>query len=128
MIGPLPRLAARPNVSTGGLVRAVLDANVLVRFFLTPQGGNAKLLDAILADAFTLVSSDFILAEVADVLGRRHLQKFGPYPPAFIVEAIDGLRAKAHVVAGTFEVFAVAKDPKDNPVLACASKATRTFL
>ncbi len=61
-------------------------------------------------------------------MGAPHVQKFGPYPPAFIAGAIAGLRAKAHVVEGTFEVFAVAKDPKDNPVLACAVEGHADFL
>ena len=108
--------------------RAVLDTNILARLLLTPRGFSARLLGLLEAGRFVLITSEFILAEVADVLARPHVQRYGPYPPREIAEAMDALRAIATVVPGRYEVFVVAGDPDDNPVLACALDGNADFV
>ena len=108
--------------------RAVLDSNILARFLLTPRGFSGRLLGIIEAGGFTLVTCEAILAEVTDVLARPHVQRYGPYPQHEIVEAVDALRGVAEVVPGRYEVFTVADDPKDNPVLACALEGHADFV
>ena len=108
--------------------RAVLDSNILSRFLLTPRGFSARLLDIIEAGGFVLVTCETILDEVSDVLARPHVQRYGPYPQSEIREAVDALRGVADVVPGRFKVFAVANDPKDNPVLACALEGDADFV
>lgn len=116
-----------PSVSTPA-PRAVLDANILTRVLLTPRGFSARLLDMLEAGQFILLTSEFILAEVADLLARPHVQRYGPYPPREIREAVEALRAIATVVPGRYEVFAVADDPDDNPILACALEGNANFV
>jgi len=108
--------------------RAVLDSNILSRFLLTPRGFSARLLEIIEAGGFVLVTCEAILAEVTNVLARPHVQRYGPYPQNEIAEAVDALRGVADVVPGRFKVFAVADDPKDNPVLACALEGHADFV
>ncbi len=109
-------------------LRAVLDSNILARFLLTPRGFSGRLLGILETGGFTLVTSEAILTEVSDVLARPHVQRYGPYPPHEIVEAVDALRGVAEVVPGRYEVFTVADDPKDNPVLACALEGHADFV
>lgn len=109
-------------------LRAVLDSNILARFLLTPRGFSGRLLGILETGGFTLVTCEAILTEVTDVLGRPHVQRYGPYPPHEIVEAVDALRGVAEVVPGRYEVFTVTDDPKDNPVLACALEGHADFV
>jgi uncharacterized protein len=109
-------------------LRAVLDSNILARFLLTPCGFSGRLLGILETGGFTLVTCEAILTEVTDVLARPHVQRYGPYPPHEIVEAVDALRGVAEVVPGRYEVFTVADDPKDNPVLACALDAQTVYV
>jgi hypothetical protein len=106
-------------------LRAVLDSNILARFLLTPRGFSGRLLGILETGGFTLVTCEAILTEVIDVLARPHVQRYGPYPPHEIVEAVDALRGVAEVVPGRYEV---ADDPKDNPVLACALEGHADFV
>ncbi len=109
-------------------LRAVLDSNILARFLLTPRGFSGRPLGILETGGFTLVTCEAILTEVSDVLARPHVQRYGPYPPHEIVEAVDALRGVAEVVPGRYEVFTVADDPKDNPVLACALEGDADFV
>lgn len=80
--------------------RAVLDSNILARFLLTPRGFSARLLSVLEVGGFVLVTCEAVLAEVAEVLTRPHVQRYGPYPQDEIVEAVDALRGVAEVVPG----------------------------
>lgn len=108
--------------------RAVLDANVLTRFVLTRRGFSSRLRVALEAGDFVLVTSESILGEVSDVLGRAHVQRYGPYPPDAIRHAVDAIREGADVVPGRYRVFAVPRDPKDNHVLAAAVEGDADFI
>lgn len=108
--------------------RVVVDANVLARFVLTPGGFSARLLEALKGGDFVLVTSEAILDEVAALLARPRVQRYGPYPHDEIRDAIDGLRGRGDVVAGRYQVFAAADDPKDNHVLAAALEGSADFV
>jgi len=108
--------------------RVVVDANVLARFVLTPRGFNARLLVALKAGEFVLVTSESILAEVGALLARPRVQRYGPYPPDEIRDAVDALRALGQVIQGHYQVFAVPHDPRDNHVLAAALEADADFV
>ena len=107
---------------------AVFDTNVLARILLAPQGYSARLLKALATGRCLLVSSEAILAELRDVLGRPHVQRHRPSTPREIRSAVQSFRQTALVVAGHYEVFVVRTDPKDNPILACALEAGANYL
>jgi len=61
--------------------RAVVDATILVRAFLTKQGVSAQLLHHTVAGAFDCYVSDTIIEETRDVLvHRQHLRQRLVYP------------------------------------------------
>ena len=99
------------------MMRAVLDTNVLISAAINNHGKPARILSAS-GERFTLVCSDYILTEVMTVMTRRHLRKWLPdanFRERFAAE----LRDSAEVVTTATPVRAV-RDPKDNPILACA--------
>jgi len=102
------------------LVIAVLDTNVLVSALCLPGSLPADLLRRWLAREFVLILSERILAELADVLRRpKIVRRF-----AMTEEKADTfasvLRGLAVIVPGALTVEAVAADPADNHVVACA--------
>ena len=54
----------------GPLVRAVGDTNVLVRGLISDAGPSARIAEAARARRFELVTSTYLLDELADVLMR----------------------------------------------------------
>jgi predicted nucleic acid-binding protein len=62
-------------------VRILLDANLLVRAAITPNGLARKILDLIGAsERHVLIVSSHLLAEVADVRNRPRIQARWPLP------------------------------------------------
>lgn len=53
-------------------MRIVVDTNLLVSGFISP-GTPRRLLDAAYDETYELCTSETLLAELLDVLGRRHL-------------------------------------------------------
>ena len=116
------------DVTAHAAIKAVLDANVLARFFITPSGFSATLLRAIETEEVELVTSDFILEEVAAVLARPRVQRYRTLTKDEIDDLIAAFRNTALVVPGLYEIDVVATDPKDNPILACALESGAEYL
>ena len=108
--------------------RSVLDTNLLVRGLLTPHGFTGKLLRAAADERFVLVTSELILAEFAATLSYPRIQRYGPFGPKEVDEAILTLRAASEVVPGIYAVDVVRADPKDNPILACALEGNAAYV
>jgi uncharacterized protein len=56
-------------------VRVVLDANIWIRGFLRKASYPGRVVDAWRGRRFTLVSSEPLLEEIADVLSRPRIQR-----------------------------------------------------
>ena len=98
-------------------MRIVLDTNILVSALISGDGYPGRVLAAVKREGITLVTSEFQIAELRDVLARERLQ---PYIRA--EEANDllyHLKAVGMVMADLPEVN-VSPDSKDNPILAAA--------
>jgi len=98
-------------------VRIVLDSNILVSALISGDGCPGRVLAAVKREGITLVTSEFQIAELRDVLARERLQ---PYIRA--EEANDllyHLKAVGMVMADLPEVN-MSPDPRDNPILATA--------
>lgn len=108
--------------------KAVVDTNVLARFALTPRGFSARLLAAIEAGDFLLITSEAILSEVAETLTEPRVRRYRRYSDAEIEAFVGTLREFAHVVPGRYEVFVVQNDPDDNHVLAAAIEGDADFV
>ena len=108
--------------------RAVLDANLLVRGFLTPAGGGGRLLAAVAEERFVLVTSESIIYEVATILAEPRVQHYGPFPPDEIRQRVDVLRRIGVLVPGLFDVAMVPSDVKDNMVVGCALEGDADYV
>jgi putative PIN family toxin of toxin-antitoxin system len=100
-------------------VRAVVDTNVWVSAVLNEAGLPTRILDAYLAGRFTLVVSEPMLVEMAEVLARPRLARRHGRPPERIATLVATLREKAALVpvSGTVQVC---RDPDDNVVIETA--------
>ncbi len=101
-------------------MRVVLDTNTIVSGVISAGSPPRQLVDAAKAGVFDLVTSEALLAELLDVLGRRkfaaRLQDAGLTPQGIV----DDLRKLALVVAPPAVPRVVTSDPDDDHVIAAA--------
>jgi len=111
------------------VLRAVLDANVIVSALIQPEGPSGRIVRAFLRHrAFGLVISPGIMVEVRRCLRRdrtrRHLRVTGEE-----VAAVLGLlELLGDTVPGTRKVAVVASDPADDGVVAAALEGGAAFV
>ena len=99
---------------------AVLDTNLIISGAITPHGLPNQVLRALQRDAFTLISSPDLAEEVADVLSRPAIRE-RYRPDATLVAAVLAALQARMVRPLSLDALPVhCRDPKDDPVLACA--------
>ncbi|MGH8510083.1 MAG: putative toxin-antitoxin system toxin component, PIN family [Gammaproteobacteria bacterium] len=102
------------------MVRAVLDANVLISAAIRPSGPPGQILAALFArQAFELVLSPTIIVEVEKALRSRKMRRYLQKPAEALLFLADAV-ALADVVQDTGSVTGVCRDPDDDVVLAAA--------
>ncbi len=111
------------------MIRAVLDANVLVSAVIKREGKPGQIISRAVPE-FTWLTSESILAETAEVLPRRHIQaKYGKWvTPAHQADFVATAQAVAETVIVQTRLSAVPKDVDDNLVLACAVDGRADYL
>jgi putative PIN family toxin of toxin-antitoxin system len=111
------------------MLKAVLDTSILVRAFLKHEGVNAKVLLGG-KDQFELFLSEDILAETKLVLlTYERIRKKYHYTDDEVLEYLETLRAVAKQVLEKLpKIRVIERDPKDDPVLACALKAIVDYI
>ncbi len=98
-------------------MRVVLDTNVLVSALISGSGPPGRLLSAVKRGDVALVTSEYQLEELRDVLGREKLRRLiGPEEAA---DLIGGLRSIGSIIADLPDCE-LSPDPDDNPILATA--------
>ena len=112
------------------MIRAVLDTNVFVSAAIKPEGNSAQIFEQGEAGKFAPLCSEFILDEVADVLGRAHIQK--KYRGQVTAEKreryLRTIPKAAEVVEVTTTVTELEDDPEDNPILACGVDGQANYI
>ena len=97
------------------MLRAVYDTNVLISAFIS-RGSAEVLFRAVLSGEVVLITSEDLLAEFREVLGRG---KFG-----FSTQQVDRMvrvvRGAVIVVKPRQRIRIITQDPDDNLVLECA--------
>lgn len=105
------------------MIRALLDANVLISAAIRPSGPPGQIVTALLArQAFELVLSPAIVAEVEKALGLPKIRRYLREPDEAHLWLAD-LVAVADLVTDTGRVHGVCRDPDDEAVLAAAAAA-----
>jgi putative PIN family toxin of toxin-antitoxin system len=97
-------------------MRVVVDTNVLVSGVLNPYGPPGRILDAIVAETFTLLYDNRILGEHRDVLARP---VFG-FRSTEIDPLIDFIEVAGEPILGQ-SLTVVLSDPTDLPFLEVAA-------
>lgn len=103
-------------------MRIVVDKNLLVSGFISP-GAPRRLLDAAYDEVYELCTSEPLLAELLDVLGRTHIAPRMQHSGLTAAAAVADLREVARVVAPVTVPRVVPTDPDDDHVLAAALAA-----
>ena len=83
---------------------------------------------ALIDRRFQLITSDYLLAEVDRTLREPDVRALASLSDAMIDAIVGELRQIGEVVTGAFAVTLVPKDPKDNPVVACAIEGSGAWL
>jgi hypothetical protein len=101
------------------LVRALLDANVLISAAIRPSGPPGQIIAALLTQSFDLILSPGIIKEVEIALALPKIRKYLREPqeaPRWLADLV-GL---ADLVQDTGNITGVCRDPADDLVLAAA--------
>jgi len=110
------------------VIHAVVDTNTLISGLISPLGAPAQITRRWRRGDFLLLTSPALLAElrrvleyprIADRLGWLAEQR------ARFVESVETL---ALVTQGTLRLPGVTRDPKDDPVVACAVEGGAGFI
>lgn len=110
------------------MLRAVLDANVIVSAAISPLGKPAKILQALHADAFDLVISKSILDEIGRVFRYPKIQKRHGWPEAEVREVVSRFRRMALLTPGTLTLQVITQDDSDNRYLECAVEGSADYI
>jgi putative PIN family toxin of toxin-antitoxin system len=109
-------------------VKALLDTNSLVSVLLRPDGVSNQIFQRWRAGQFQLATSPGILAELTDVLHRRHIFEKYHLTEVVVDDHLTALRTEAEVAPGLLVLDAVPDDPKDNHVLAAAVETSCEYI
>jgi hypothetical protein len=109
-------------------VRAVLDTNVLISGLVSEEGAPRRILDAWLEDRFTLVLSLYLIEEMVHVLSYPRIVKRLRLDEEELAPILAALLSRAEVVPGRLRLPGVTRDPKDDPVVACAREGRADYI
>lgn len=107
--------------------RAVVDTNVWVSAFLNPTGFPARVLSALDERRFTLVASEQVFVELADVLARPRIVRRYDVMPSVREAFIELLRDRADMVR-TEGSIQICRDPKDDMIIESAVRGQANMI
>lgn len=101
-------------------MRVVLDTNVIISRFLTPNGSVARIVGLWEDGAFELIVSEAILAEYSQVLRYPRLRAIHRLADGQLDEIDDAFRELTELVEPNEVPEVVEDDPDDDHLLACS--------
>lgn len=111
------------------MLRAVLDANVLVSAFLRPDGPSGEILRRFLVEkSFELVVTAEILAELERALRYPRVKKYLALSDDEVEARVASLGVLADLVSGDVKVEVVREDPDDDKYLGAAVEGRAGFV
>ncbi len=109
-------------------LKAVLDTSVMVSVAFAKEGLAKELKHLIAQEAFTLVTSKEILAELYRVLHYPHIQRAFKPSKKDIDEFIGLVIEKSLLTKGTYSLEKIKDDPTDDKFLAAALEAKADYI
>jgi len=103
-------------------MKIVLDTNTVISGIFW-EGAPRQILNLARSGAFTLCTSPDLLAELADVLGRKKFSARLEQVNTSVDTLIFGYAALAQTVRPSKIIAVIMVDPDDDKVLACAKTA-----
>jgi len=110
------------------MIRAVLDANVLVSATINPRGTPARLVALWRATRFAVVVSDALLRELYAVLHYPKILIRHGWSDVQIRAFVGELAQYAIRAPGALTLTVIEDDPADNRYLECAVEGSADFL
>ena len=110
------------------MIRAVLDANVLVSAAINPRGTPARLVALWRAERFAVVVSDALLRELYEVLHYPKILVRHGWSEAQLRAFVGELAQYAIHTPGRLTLTVIVDDPPDNRYLECAVEGNADFL
>ena len=111
------------------MIRAVLDANVLVSALIRPQGPPGRIVLRLLKDrAFELVVSPSTLDELSRSLGYPRVRRYLRSTQQEIDTWIESLAIVADVVEGGLRPHVVTEDPDDDIYIGAAIEGMAHYI
>lgn len=110
-------------------MKVVLDSGILVSAFLTKKGISAELLRLARHELFQISLCEEIFEEIQRVLlTYPHIRGQYYYSNRQVAMFCQGLREATNLVTKLPSIKAVANDPNDDMIVACAVKARANFI
>lgn len=111
------------------MLRAVLDANVIISALIQPKGPSGRIVASLLEESsFELVASPAILAEVRRSLTYPKVRKYIKVSDEDVDLSVAALALIAQPIEGILRVKAVAEDPDDNKYIEAALEGRAQFI
>lgn len=109
------------------MLRAVLDANVIISALIQPKGASGRILASLLqANSFELIVSPAILAELRRSLSYPKVRKYIKFSDEDLDLSVASIELIAQPVDGN--LHAVAEDPDDDKYIEAAVEGLAQFV
>ena len=111
------------------MLRAVLDANVIISALIQPKGASGRILASLLqANSFELIVSPAILAELRRSLSYPKVRKYIKFSDEDLDLSVASIELIAQPVDGNLRLHAVAEDPDDDKYIEAAVEGLAQFV
>ena len=110
------------------MIRAVLDANVVVSGILSQKGVPGTILRAWREERFELVTTEAILEEITRVLRYPKIAKRHEWSEKHIAAFVEDLRHLAILTPAELRLAVVREDPSDDRYLECALEGEAEYI
>jgi hypothetical protein len=108
--------------------KVVLDTNIFVSGLVSSKGPPRQIIDAWLDEHFTLVTSLYLVGELAHVLTYPRIAKRIHLKEAGADAILAALLSQAEMAPGELQLPGVTRDPKDDAVVACAVESEADYI
>ena len=110
------------------MIRAVVDTNTLISGLISPLGAPAKIARHWRQGDFLLLTSPALLTELRRVLKYPRIADRLGWSGEERTQFVESFETLALITPGELTLPGVTRDPKDDPVVACAVEGGAGFI